>query len=217
MAQMSPELPSSPKIVVASFNPGKLVEFQSLLSNIAQIVNLAEFDNITEVIEDGNSFAENSRKKAIGYARQTNCLAIADDSGLCVDALNGEPGIHSARFSNEPNLDRDALDIANVDKVLDLLKDTPDEKRTARFVCYLTLADSNQVLIETKGVLEGIITRQVIGDNGFGYDPIFYVTDFDCTTAELPPTKKNEISHRAKAVEKFAPLLIQLLKKKRLT
>jgi len=131
-----------------------------------------------------------------------------------VDALGGAPGVRSARYSSdtvEPGSDRASVDLANNAKLLTALKDVPDQDRTARFVCCLALAGPDGVLIETSGAFEGLIARGRAGDNGFGYDPLFYVPDHDCTTAQLPPEEKNRISHRGQAVRRFAELLTDYL------
>ena len=201
------------RIVVASTNPGKVAELSAMLAGDIEWLALSDFDDITEVIEDGKTFAENARKKALGYARQTNLWTIADDSGLLVDALNAAPGIRSARFSGEKTSDRKLLDHKNSAKVLELLKNTPEEKRTARFVCHLCLADTDEILIETKGFLEGAIVFKEAGENGFGYDPIVYVPKMGKTVAQLTTEEKNSISHRSNAIRHFQPLLEELLRK----
>ena len=183
-------------------------------------LSLADFPNIPEVKEDGTTFIENAAKKAIGYAKATGLWTIADDSGLVIDALGGAPGIESARFSGQKGEDRKLIDHKNIAKVLKLLKGVPAEKRTARFVCSLCLAcpepvegaSPDQILIETQGTLEGLITEKEIGENGFGYDPVFFVPHLDKTVAQLTPEEKNAISHRGSAIRKLKPLLAQLLK-----
>ena len=174
---------------------------------------LCDFDGIEEVEEDGKSFAENSRKKALGYAKQAGIWTIADDSGLMIDALGGEPGIMSARFSGdkEANEQRGLIDHRNMTKVLRLLEGTATEKRSARFVCHLTLASPDKILLETEGTLEGVITEKEYGENGFGYDPIFFVPKLNKTVAQMTSGEKNIISHRAKAIVKLKPLLDKLL------
>ncbi len=175
--------------------------------------SLSDFPNTTEVEEDGQTFTENARKKALGYAKQTGLWAIADDSGLVIDALDGAPGVHSARFCGAKDKNRTLIDHRNIAKVLDLMKNTPAEERTARFVCCLCLASPDEVLFETKGTVEGMITTEEIGQGGFGYDPIFMVKDLGQTAAQLPPDQKNQVSHRGNAIKKLKPLLItQLLK-----
>jgi XTP/dITP diphosphohydrolase len=175
------------------------------------LVGLSDFAGIGEISEDGVTFADNARKKALGYAKATGLWTIADDSGLVVDALGGEPGVKSSRFSGEKETDRKLLDHKNMAKVLKLLKDVPKEKRTARFICCLCLASPKKVLIETQGVLEGLIADKEIGENGFGYDPIFFVPSLNKTVGQLTPKGKNAISHRGQAILRLKPLLEELL------
>jgi len=200
------------KILVATTNPGKLSEISAMLDLDIDWVSLSDFPNINEVKEDGKTFAENARKKALGYAKQTGLLTLADDSGLVIDALGGLPGITSARFSGEKEKNRGLLDHKNMQKVLGLLKDTPKEKRTAGFVCCLCLADPHEILIETEGKLEGLIAENQAGSNGFGYDPIFFVPKLNKTVAQLTAQQKNAVSHRGQALQKLKPQLEKLLK-----
>jgi XTP/dITP diphosphohydrolase len=191
-------------VVIATKNPGKVREIREVLSEFdLTIESLERFGAIPEPEETGTTFAENARQKALYYARATGQWALADDSGLEVDALGGEPGVYSARYAAEqagPDADRDAIDNANNAKVLTGLTDVPDEQRTARFVCHLALADVDGILLEARGTIEGRIGHAPRGDNGFGYDPLFYVPDRGKTTAELPPSEKNAISHRGSAL-----------------
>lgn len=199
------------KIVVASTNHGKIAELQAMLDANVQWVSLSDFEQLGEVEEDGATFTENARKKAIEYAKATNLWAIADDSGLVVDALDGRPGIRSARFAGPADKDRALIDERNIAKVLELLEAVPMEKRTARFICRLCLASPQKVLIETEGVLQGIIAEKQSGENGFGYDPIFFVPKINKTVAQLTAEEKNAISHRGNAIRKLKPLLDKLL------
>jgi len=199
------------KILVASTNPGKLAEIRAMLDLAVELVGLKDFPNIGEIEEDGQTFAENARKKATGYAKATGLWTIADDSGLLIDVLRGEPGVKSARFAGITG-DRKLVDKRNIEKVLRLLKDVPKEKRTARFVCCLCLASSDKILAETQGTIEGVIIDAPMGENGFGYDPIFFVTKLNKTVAQLASDEKNLISHRGNAIRKLKPLLKQLLK-----
>lgn len=202
------------KILVATTNLGKIAELKAMLGDGVEWLSLSDFDNINEVSEDGQTFAENARKKALGYAKQTNCWTIADDSGLVIDALDGAPGIRSARFSGQkPDpTDRTLIDHQNIKKVLQLLEKIPAQKRTARFICCLALATPEKILIETSGTVEGIIAESQIGQNGFGYDPIFFLPELNKTVAQLTANEKNNISHRGNAIRKLVPLLHQLLK-----
>lgn len=174
-------------------------------------LGLNDFLNMPEVIEDGETFAENARKKAFEYAKATGLWTIADDSGLCVNALNGAPGVKSARFSGEKEKDRGLLDHKNMEKVLRLLEGTPKAKRICRFVCNLCLASAQEILLETQGFLKGYITEEKMGKNGFGYDPIFFVPKFNRTVAQLSAEEKNAISHRGNAIRKLKPELMEML------
>jgi XTP/dITP diphosphohydrolase len=198
------------KILVASTNPGKLAEIRSMLNLPVELAGLKDFSNIGEIEEDGQTFSENARKKAVGYSKATGLWTIADDSGLMVDALGGAPGVTSARFAGVSS-DRKLIDKKNIEKVLQLLKDVPKEKRTARFVCCLCLASGDKILAETKGIVEGIIIDEPFGENGFGYDPIFFVPKLNKTVAQLASEEKNSISHRGNAIRKLKPLLEKLL------
>ncbi|MHC4534990.1 MAG: XTP/dITP diphosphatase [Planctomycetota bacterium] len=202
------------KILVATTNIGKIAELKAMLDLDAYWLDLSYYPEIEEIEEDGQTFIENACKKAIGYARATGQWTIADDSGLQVDALGGEPGVKSARYSGDKtvNIDGSLIDHRNIAKVLELLEDVPQEKRTAKFFCSLCLASPEQVLIETEGVLEGLITKKEIGKNGFGYDPIFFVPHLNKTVAQLTSEEKNAISHRGNAIRKLKPMLEKLLK-----
>ena len=204
------------KILVASTNPGKLAELKAMLDADVHWVGLSEFEKIGEIKEDGVTFAENARKKAVGYAQASGCWTIADDSGLVVDAIGGTPGVKSARFcgNRQEGQGRKRLDKENTTKVLKLLESVPAEKRTARFVCCLCLAKPNEILIETEGTLEGLVAEKEIGENGFGYDPIFFVPNLNKTVAQLTAEEKNAISHRGNAIRKLKPLLNALLTEK---
>ena len=200
------------KILVATTNPGKLEELSQLLGDLNTRIHwksLRDFPGVGEVIEDGSTFAHNARKKALGYAKATGLWTLADDSGLVIDALNSQPGVYSARFAADEctAADRKTLDAANYQKALRLLRDTPTAQRTARFVCHLCLADEKQALLEATGTVEGIINEVPVGENGFGYDPIFYIPSLDKTAAQLENHEKNQISHRGNAIRKFKPLL----------
>ena len=202
------------EILVATSNPGKIVEIRAMLEADVRWLGLADLPPMAEIEEDGSTFAENARKKAAGYAKAAGLWTLADDSGLVVDALGGAPGVKSARFSGDKqkNTDRTLIDHRNIAKALELLKNVPKEKRTARFVCRLCLATPEQILIETEGTLEGLITDREIGQNGFGYDPIFFVPHLNKTVAQLASEEKNSISHRGNAIRKLKPLLDELLK-----
>jgi XTP/dITP diphosphohydrolase len=200
------------KILIATTNPGKFAEISAMLGADVQWASLKDFPDITEIKEDGATFAENARKKALGYAKQTGLWTLADDSGLMIDAIGGQPGVKSARFSGEKETNRKLLDHKNMAKALKLMQGVPKEKRTARFVCCLCLASPEKILIETQGELAGLIAEKEIGENGFGYDPIFFVPKLDKTVAQLATDEKNIISHRGDAIRKLKPLLNELLK-----
>lgn len=211
-----------PTILVATTNPGKLAELTAMLGELAEQVDwktLADFPHLPAAPEDGDTFASNARQKALGYAEGSGLLTLADDSGLVIDALGGRPGIHSARFAAEEysgkgeSPDRKTIDRLNYEKVLRLLEGTPLEQRTARFVCRLCLADEKQVLLETEGTLEGYIAEKPLGENGFGYDPIFWLPYLSRTVAQLTAEEKNRISHRAQAVRRLKSLLEDFLRR----
>jgi XTP/dITP diphosphohydrolase len=202
------------RILLASTNPGKLAELSELLGAVSAKIEwacLKDYPDIREVVEDGSTFAANAQKKAVGYARATGLWTIADDSGLVIDALNGQPGVYSARYA-AGECGSDNLDTANYKKVLVHLKGIPDRDRTARFMCGLCLASPEKVLLETEGTVEGAINHAPIGENGFGYDPIFYIPSLDKTAAQLDHQGKNRISHRGNAIGKLKPLLEGLLR-----
>jgi XTP/dITP diphosphohydrolase len=193
------------QIVLASGNAGKLRELNHILSPIGvELLSQAEFD-VPEVAETGLSFVENAIIKARAAAGHTGLPAIADDSGLEVDVLNGEPGIHSARYSGDG-------DTANNAKLLRELEGLPEEQRGARFQCVLVYMRHalDPTPLVCQGSWEGRILYAPRGDHGFGYDPLFYVPDQQCSSAELPPEVKNRISHRAKA----SALLLEALRRR---
>lgn len=184
-------------IVLATGNPGKVRELQELLADTGlKIAPQSDYD-VPEAIEDGMGFVENALIKARNAALHTGMPAIADDSGIAVDALHGEPGIHSARFAGA-NTD----DEANLQLLLEKMKDVEQELRTARFIClmvYVEHANDPTPLI-CQGSWEGRLLRSPQGENGFGYDPIFYVAEKNCSSAELAADEKNAISHRGQAI-----------------
>ena len=200
-------------ILVATTNPGKVRELRAMLDADVEWKGLSDFPGIEEVEEDGATFAANARKKATEYAQATGLWTLADDSGLVVDALDGAPGVKSARFSGDvpPGTDRKTVDQRNIARLLELLQGVPPEKRTARFMCFLCLASPERVLVETQGKVEGRIIDESVGTNGFGYDPVFFVPSLGKTVAQLPNDEKNAISHRGGAIAEFKPLLNQLL------
>ncbi len=200
-------------ILVATTNPGKVRELRAMLDANVQWKALSDFPGIGEVEEDGATFTANAQKKATEYAQATGLWTLADDSGLVVDALDGAPGVKSARFCGEvpPGTDRKVIDQRNIVKLLEMLKDIPAEQRTARFVCHICLARPDKVLLETHGQVEGCIVDEPAGDNGFGYDPVFFIPSLGQTAAQLPDEQKNAVSHRGNAIAQFKPLLNELL------
>lgn len=194
------------KVVLASKNQHKLQELSAILSKYGmEIVLESDLGLDIEVDETGTTFEENSMLKAQAVMQAANMPAIADDSGLMVDALDGAPGIYSARFGGE----RNHSDSDRVQYLLGLMQDVPDEKRTARFVCVITLLRPDGTSIVARGTCEGMIAHETHGENGFGYDPVFFVPTEGCTFAELKGGRKNEISHRANALKIFVEKLLQ--------
>lgn len=184
------------KLVIATRNPGKVNEIGALLSDDKiELLSLADYPDMAEIAEDGDTFLENALIKARVTAGHTGLPALADDSGLTVDALDGEPGVRSARFA--PSTEKRNR------KLLRLLKGIPDDARTARFVCALALARPDGFEWTTIGICEGRITRTPAGNEGFGYDPIFFYPPLSKTFAELSPREKNVISHRGRALQVF--------------
>lgn len=191
------------KVVLASGNQGKLREFFRILGDVGFEIAAQSDYNVVDVPETGLTFVENAIIKARNASQQSGLPALADDSGIEVDALNGRPGIYSARYSGEG-------DAANNLKLLDEMKDIPDAERTARFRCcivYMRHAEDPSPLIADAS-WEGMILREPSGENGFGYDPLFYVPTHETSSAELAQDVKNGISHRAKALE----ILLKLMK-----
>lgn len=187
------------EVIIATKNKGKASEFQALLAKKGIAVKtLLDFPDSPDVEETGSTFAENARLKAETIARYFQTMVIADDSGLSIDALGGNPGVYSARYAGE---ERD--DEANIAKVLEEMEGIPFEKRTARFHCALAISIPNRSTTIVEGTCEGYITEAPKGENGFGYDPIFYVPQEGKTMAELTKEEKNKISHRAVALAKL--------------
>ena len=194
------------KIVFATGNEGKMREIRDILKETdAQILSMKEAGISADIVEDGTTFEENAVIKAKAVTRilkehdaetYRNAVVLADDSGLEIDYLNKEPGIYSARYLGENT----PYSVKNAN-LIERLAGVPDEKRTARFVCAIAAALPDGEVVTTRGVIEGRIGYQEKGDNGFGYDPIFYVPELDCTTAQLSEEEKNRISHRGKALE----------------
>lgn len=194
-------------VVLASSNKGKLKEFQEIFAQYnLNVVPQSQFD-VEDAIEDGLSFVENAIIKARHASKATGLPALADDSGLAVDALDGKPGIYSARFSGE-----NATDNSNNEKLLKLLESTAKENRSACFHCVLVFVKHWQdpVPVICHGTWQGSILTAAVGEQGFGYDPIFFANDQQCTSAELAPEVKNKVSHRGKAVVQLTQKLNHL-------
>lgn len=198
------------KLLIATLNRGKLVEIQALLNGLeVELVTPEDIGLDLEVEEDGNTYAENAARKALAFASASGLLCLADDSGLEVDALGGQPGIRSARFSPLAN----ASDADRRAHLLERLKDHP-RPWTARFVCVVALLQPGGSLQYTEGICPGEIIPEERGSNGFGYDPIFFIPGTGRTMAELRMEQKNHISHRARAILAARPILEGILKRK---
>ena len=196
------------KLLVATGNQGKLREIRRLLEGSGVVVvGLEQLENPPEVVEDGETFAVNAQKKAVQMAAFSDCLTLADDSGLVVAALDGAPGVHSARYAGEQG-----NDAANNDKLLQALVDVVDEQRQAAFHCVMALAWPDGRCETFDGQVHGLIMRAERGAGGFGYDPLFMVPEYGKTMAELPLDIKNRISHRGTALRKVVPLLQELMR-----
>jgi len=192
------------EIRIATSNPGKLREFREMLSPLGfSVKGLADLSELT-IVEDGDTFEANAIIKAKTVMEITGCTAIADDSGIVVDALEGRPGVHSARYAG---VDGPRQDAANRTKMLDELQNVPTANRTARFVCALALCRPDEAPVTFRGTFEGSIGFDERGNNGFGYDSIFLVKNDHRTSAELSPDEKNAVSHRGEALKKFSAYL----------
>ncbi|MBM4033834.1 MAG: RdgB/HAM1 family non-canonical purine NTP pyrophosphatase [Planctomycetes bacterium] len=194
-------------IVLGSHNRGKLRELQAALARLpVELRGLDAYPGVEPPEESGATFAENARLKALGLARRLGAWVLADDSGLCVDALGGRPGVVSARYGGPGATDAD-----KVAKLLAELRDVEDARRTARFVCALALASQEGVIVEVERACPGRIIRAPRGHDGFGYDPVFLYPELGLTFAELPMEAKNRVSHRGRAVAALADRLAELL------
>jgi len=191
------------EVVLATRNEGKLREFKRILESFnIDLLSLKAFSDIPEIIEDGSTFEENALKKALTVASSTKRIAIADDSGLMVDYLEGEPGVMSARYAGENAGDKD-----NYIKLLKKLQGVPDHLRTASFKCALAVATPEGKHDVVTGTCSGVITHEPRGNAGFGYDPVFYYPEYGKTFAELEPEMKDSVSHRRRAIEKLLLIL----------
>lgn len=193
------------KLVLATKNPGKVIEFRRILeefgANDLEVVGLDQFPEIGDIEETGSTFEENSLLKARTISKLTGLPALADDSGICVDALGGAPGLYSARYSGNG-------DAANNEKLLNELKDIPDEMRTAYFICVAAYVRPDGFERVEEGRFYGKILHKAIGSGGFGYDPLFQPDGLNCSSAELSAQQKDAISHRGIAMRAIAPFII---------
>lgn len=204
-------------IIFATGNKNKMIEIRMILADLGcKILSQKEAGIQADVVEDGQTFEENALIKATTIAdiarkmpEYKNAVVLADDSGLEIDALNKEPGIYSARYMGEDT----SYDIKN-QALIDRLEGVPDEKRTARFVCTIAAALPDGSTEVVRGTMEGRIGYEITGENGFGYDPIFYLPQFGCSSAELEPEKKNELSHRGEGLRKMRKVLEEKLESK---
>lgn len=184
------------KLIFATGNENKMKEIREILADLpVEILSMKEAGISMDIVEDGKTFEENALIKARAVCKAANALVLADDSGLEIDYLNKEPGIYSARYMGEDV----SYHIKNK-SLIDRLEGVPDEKRTARFVCVIAAVFPDGRELTAPGTIEGIIGYEEKGENGFGYDPIFYLPERGCTTAELPPEEKNSVSHRGNAL-----------------
>ncbi len=187
------------RMIFATGNPGKMKEIRMILEGIGvPVVSMKEAGITAEIEENGRSFEENAVIKAKAVMELSGEIVLADDSGLEIDYLKGAPGIYSARYMGEDT----SYDIKNAE-ILRQLEGVPDEERTARFVCVIACAFPDGTVLTSRGVMEGIIAHEIKGENGFGYDPVFYLPEYGCTSAEISPEQKNELSHRGKALRQM--------------
>ena len=199
------------KVIFATGNEGKMKEIREILGDLdIELLSLKDAGIHADIVEDGKTFEENALIKARAVSKEApGAIVMADDSGLEIDALNKEPGIYSARYMGEDT----SYDIKN-QALIDRLEGVPDEKRTARFVCAIAAALPDGSTEVVRGTMEGRIGYEITGENGFGYDPIFYLPQFGCSSAELEPEKKNELSHRGEGLRKMRKVLEEKLESK---
>ena len=203
------------KLIFATGNEHKMKEIRMILADLGmEILSQKEAGIQADVVEDGATFEENAQIKAgeiskiaLAMPEYKDAIVLADDSGLEIDYLGGEPGIYSARYLGEDT----SYDIKN-QVILDRLAGVPDEERTARFVCAIAAALPDGRTDVVRGTMEGIIGHEIAGENGFGYDPVFYLPEYGCTSAQLSPEKKNELSHRGEGLRKMRAVLEETLK-----
>ncbi|WP_166819922.1 RdgB/HAM1 family non-canonical purine NTP pyrophosphatase [Thalassoroseus pseudoceratinae] len=213
-----PEHPSDTTLVLASRNPKKSREISALLAPYGlKVVGVDQFANVPEVDEDRDSFIGNAQKKAAEVAQVVRRWTIAEDSGLCVDALNGAPGVYSARYAHEDrpdgeSVDRQTQDSLNNAKLIRELSDIPRDRRTAKYICHVSVADPEGVVrLDVECACRGMIIDEPRGENGFGYDPYFSIPEYHRTFGELSGLVKNCLSHRSRAMQRLIPQLVALL------
>lgn len=199
------------KMIFATGNEGKLNEIREIMQDFLgkhniELISLKDAGIHADIVEDGSTFEENAIIKAKEVSKYTDCIVLADDSGLEIDYMGGAPGIYSARFLGEDT----SYDIKN-NYIIEKLADAKEDERGARFVCVIACAYPDGTVITEKGEVCGSIAHELTGENGFGFDPIFYIPEYGCTTAELSPEKKNEISHRGRALMKMIKRLEEYL------
>jgi XTP/dITP diphosphohydrolase len=198
------------KVLVATHNPGKVLEYAQMLRDFpVACISLDEAGIDEDVAETGDTFEENARIKAIAYCNASGLITLADDSGLAVDALDGEPGVYSARYAGPGKTDRERYEL-----LLKNLEGVPGPQRTAHFRCVIVVATPEGRLYSAEGRVDGTIAYEPRGENGFGYDPVFFMSQYGGTMAELGAPVKNTISHRARALQQIMPTLIEVVRAK---
>lgn len=195
------------RIIFATGNEGKMKEIRLILADLGcEILSMKEAGADVDIVENGSTFAQNAEIKAKAVWEKTGDIVLADDSGLVVDYLNGEPGIYSARYLGEDT----SYEIKN-QVIIDRLKDAGDDERSARFICNIAAVLPDGRTLHTEGAVEGMIAKEPFGEGGFGYDPIFYIPEYDATSAQLTMEQKNQISHRGKALKAMEAELREVL------
>lgn len=195
------------RIIFATGNQGKMKEIRMIMEDLGiQVVSMKEAGVKADIVEDGKTFEENAVIKAKTIMEMTGEIVMADDSGLEIDYLDGAPGIYSARFMGEDT----SYDIKN-NALIEKLAGVPDPERTARFVCSIACAFPDGKILTSYGAMEGIIGYEIKGANGFGYDPIFFLPEYGCTSAQITPEQKNELSHRGKALRSMKEKIREIL------
>ena len=198
------------KLLLATTNAKKLKELQEILADLPVCcLSLRDFPEVTTVEETGRTFEENAKIKALSYAEQTGVLTLGEDSGICCEALQGAPGVFSARFCGEFHSDE-----ANNAKLLEMMHDVPDAQRTAYYESAIALAEPTKLIGVVKGQVHGLITRELIGAGGFGYDPLFFYPPYQKTFGEVPSALKHRVSHRGQALAKLRKLLSAYLEQR---